>query len=105
MHVHSRLHALLLQIGSYVALFLSETDDLAVLASFVGFGGGGHKNSLKNVGLPLRVVPIENIGPLIKLHVEKIIIPIVSQLYRFDDHTHTPRPQSRQPKKYRFFML
>ena len=28
-----------------MALFLSETDDLAVLASFVGFGGGGHKNA------------------------------------------------------------
>ena len=62
-------------------LFPVEIDNLSVLASPVRLGGSRHKYSLQNIGLSLGVIPIQNIGALVKLHGESIIIPVICQFY------------------------
>ena len=52
-----------------------ETDHVLVPDTAVGFCGRNHIQGFQNVGLSLRVLPVENVGSLRKIHVQGGDIP------------------------------
>ena len=58
-----------------------EINNFLVLASLMGFRGGGDKNCLKDIRLSLCIVSVKNIGSAVKLKIQRIIIPVIRQFY------------------------
>ena len=72
-----------------MGFLILEADHFPVLASFVGFTGSGQINRLQNIGFSLGVVTVENIGSLIKIHLQQLIIPEIIQSDGFNVHSFT----------------
>ena len=75
MHVDFDLIPVLFQISPDVSLFLFEVNNIPILCSPVGFCRGTQINRLKDVRLPLCVVPVKNIRAFVEAHIQKSIIP------------------------------
>jgi len=72
-----------------MGLLILKADHLPVLASLVGFAGTCQINRLQDIGLSLGIVAVENIGALIKIHLQRLIIPEIIQSDGFNVHSFT----------------
>ena len=65
-----------------MGFLLLKPDHIPVLGASVGLGSPAEIDRLKDVGLSLGVIPIENICSAVKFQVKKIII---SEIFNFKD--------------------
>ena len=60
-----------------MGFFLIETDHFSVPAPPVGLRRRTDINRFQNIGLPLGIIPIENIGTPVKIHLKPVVISII----------------------------
>ena len=68
MHVYTVLKPVFYHISTNMRLIGGKIDNIFIPAPLVGFGRRGQVNSLKDIGLTLRIVTIKNICPTVKFH-------------------------------------
>ena len=77
MHVDAAGDPVLFYHHFNMGLFFSKLDQLPVLAAAVGFCRAAHVNRLQNIGLSLGIVAVKNIGSLVKINMQLMIISII----------------------------
>ena len=86
MHINAAGDHTLSDLELNVGFIFSKPDHILVFRPPVGLGGAAHINCLQDIGLPLCIVAVENIGSLTQFHMQFFIIAVILKFYGFDGH-------------------
>ena len=77
MHINPVGDAVLANHHLDMGFILGKPDDLLILAASVRFSRSAEIDRLQYIRLSLSIVPVQNIGSRIKLHVQACVIAVI----------------------------